>query len=129
MFAMSGQTAESNGLNFSEETHGYHDIRWIKYKFFVLIRFLKFHGQCLALQLVCNKKKDFNTAVQWIKQIKSEFKKVLLLPTNSNLRDLEFKNNCFTIPDKAHPIRMTVHYSNLSPDFCHGGSGRRIQSS
>ena len=23
MFAMAGQTAESNGLNFSEETHGY----------------------------------------------------------------------------------------------------------
>jgi len=27
-------------------------------KFFVLIRFLKFHGQRLALQLVCNKKKE-----------------------------------------------------------------------
>ena len=23
MFAMAGQTSESNGLNFSEETHGY----------------------------------------------------------------------------------------------------------
>ena len=24
MFAMVGRTAESNGLNFSKETHGYH---------------------------------------------------------------------------------------------------------
>ena len=32
--------------------------------FFVLIRFFKFQGQRWVLQLVCNKKKDYKTAVQ-----------------------------------------------------------------
>ena len=57
---MAGQTAESNGLNFNEETNRYPC-------FFVLIRFLKFHGQRLALQLVCNTKKRLQNSGEMIK--------------------------------------------------------------
>ncbi len=41
MFAMAGQTAESNGLNFFEETHGYPggDISQINYNFIFIFDF------------------------------------------------------------------------------------------
>ena len=62
IFAMAGQAAESN---FIKETHGY-PWGWQKLNKLLVFCFnsiFKFHGQRRALQLVCNKKKDYETAV------------------------------------------------------------------
>ena len=53
--------------------------------------------------------KDYKTAVQWIKKIKYKFfKNRLLLPPNTSLRGLAFKNNCFSSLSWIALIRLCI---------------------
>ena len=75
-----------------------------------LLKFFKFNRQCPALQLVCNKKKDYYTAVQWIKEIKSKLNKkkwsFTTFRPNSSLCGWAIKNNCFTSLSIKAAIRL-----------------------